>query len=231
MFGQFTPLGYIIVPKLQDPAYQKTPEKDWSDYRKENKKLGRADFDSDLEEKYEMKKDEWLVREQKGEQGIISKERFKLGTWLGQQKQFQEAKNRKRQMILAQNLFPQFTTAETADIVEIGRMGMDYSEIEKMAAKRHGKEGEEPEEKPTEQAEKEPTEPMKKKPTKPMKTKKRPFKKKIKRPAQKLKKIPARKKIRRPAKLAKHKRVKNAKQKRRTAGRGRARRGKKRNRN
>lgn len=150
MFGQFTPLGYIVVPKLQDPAYQKIPEKDWSTYRKENKELRRQPFDSFLEEQYEMKKDEWLAREQKGEQGIISRERFKLGTWLGQQKQFQEAKNKKRQMILAQNLFPQFTTAETSDIVEIARMGMDYSEIEKMAAKRHGEEkkAEKPEKKP-----------------------------------------------------------------------------------
>jgi len=140
MFGTFTPLGYIVVPKLQDPKYQKIPEKSWSDYRKHNKELGRADFDSQLEEDYEKKKDEWLAREQKGEQGIIAKERYKLGAWLGQQKQFKDAKNRKQQTVLAQNLFSQFTSAEIADIVEIARMGMDYSEIEKLAAKRHKEE-------------------------------------------------------------------------------------------
>lgn len=95
MFGTFTPLGFIIIPKIQDPAYQKIDEKKWTPYRKQNKKLGRADFDSMIEERYEMKKDEWLAREQKGEQGIIAKERFKLGSWLGQQQQFQDAKNKK----------------------------------------------------------------------------------------------------------------------------------------
>lgn len=156
MFGMFTPLGYIVVPKLQDPAYQKIPEKEWSDYRKHNKELGRQDFDSQLEEDYEMKKDEWLSREQKGEQGIIAKERYKLGAWLGQQKEFKEAtKNKKQQAVLAQNLFPQFTSAEITDIVEIARMGMDYSTIEKMAARRH--DGNEPAEEP----DKRPTKPAK----------------------------------------------------------------------
>jgi len=77
MFGTFTPLGYVIMPKLQEPAYQKMQIEQWSEYRKKNKELGRADFlkkqhfDSLLEEQYEMKKDTWLAREQRGEQGII----------------------------------------------------------------------------------------------------------------------------------------------------------------
>jgi len=55
MMGLATPLGYIIVGKIQDPKYQQLPEDKWTKYRLENKyKLVRSDFDSMLEEKYEQ---------------------------------------------------------------------------------------------------------------------------------------------------------------------------------
>jgi len=55
MMGLATPLGYIIVGKIQDPKYQQLPEDKWTKYRLENKyKLMRSDFDSMLEEKYEQ---------------------------------------------------------------------------------------------------------------------------------------------------------------------------------
>jgi hypothetical protein len=55
MMGLATPLGYIIIPKIQDPKYQQLPEDKWSKYRLDNKnKLKRTDFDSMLEESYEQ---------------------------------------------------------------------------------------------------------------------------------------------------------------------------------
>lgn len=133
MMGLNTPLGYVIIPKFQDPAYQKLPESKWSEYRRTNKyELNRTDFDSTLEERYEQKKDNWITQEKNRETGFHHQERFKLGVWLGQQEQFLEQTAKAKQRILARNIFRDLTEAEVDEVVEIARMGISQEDIDAM---------------------------------------------------------------------------------------------------
>lgn len=136
MMGLATPLGYIIVPKLQDSAYQKEPENSWSKYRLKNKyELKRGDFDSKLEEEYEVKKDIWIGKEQTRDMGFHHEERFKCGVWLGEQAQFQEQTSKAKQKILARQVFRDLTEQEIDEIVEIARMGIKEADIDKIRKK------------------------------------------------------------------------------------------------
>jgi len=136
ILGLMQPLGYVIVPKYQDPAYQNLPEDQWSEYRWKNKyELNRPDFDSLLEELYEQKKDEWIKAEQRRETGYHHKERFKLGLWLKKLPEFQNAGNKKKQRIIARQIFPDLTEQEIDEVVEIARMDIDLEDIEKMKEK------------------------------------------------------------------------------------------------
>lgn len=136
MMGLATPLGYVIVPKHQNPEYQNLPENKWSKYRLKNKyELKRGDFDSMLEEEYEQKKDEWIQKEQTRDMGFHHEERFKCGVWLGEQPQFQEQTTKAKQHILARQVFRDLTEAEIAEIVEIARMGIKQSDIDRIRKK------------------------------------------------------------------------------------------------
>jgi hypothetical protein len=131
ILGMMQPLGYCIFAKYQDPNYQKIPKEQWSDYRKRNSNdLGRQDFDSLLEEQYEMKKDEWIKREQERDTGYHHEERFKLGLWLRNQKLFQEQTSKKKKRIIARQLFKDLTENEVDEIVEIASMEVDLSQIQ-----------------------------------------------------------------------------------------------------
>jgi len=133
ILGLMQPLGYVIVPKLQDPNYQKMPESAWSQYRLDNKyKLHRPDFDSMIEEMYEIKKDKWIAQEQGRETGFHHEERFKLGVWLRSQPVFIEAGNKKKQRIMARQIFRDLTESEIDDIVEIARMDIGLNELDTM---------------------------------------------------------------------------------------------------
>jgi hypothetical protein len=138
VMGMSTPLGYIIVPKVQDPAHQNMPEEKWDKYRIKNKyELKRPDFDSQLEEDYEKKKDEWIERE-KGREGagFHHEERFKLGVWLGQQKQFMALEKKAERRALARQVFRDLTEAEVDEIVVIADMGIKPEDIEKLTKKK-----------------------------------------------------------------------------------------------
>jgi hypothetical protein len=137
VMGMSIPLGYIIIPKLQDPAYQKLPEDKWSPYRLKNKhELKRGDFDSPLEEDYEKKKDEWISREQGREgAGFHHEERFKLGVWLGQQKQFKDLQKKSERTALCRQIFRDLTSAEVDELVVIADMGIDLKTIETIKKK------------------------------------------------------------------------------------------------
>jgi hypothetical protein len=133
IMGMATPLGFIVVPKLQDPVYQHLPEKQWSEYRLKNKyELKRSDFDSHLEEMYETKKDTWILKEQDRDFGYHHEERFKLGQWLGQQPLFNNAGNKGQQRVVARNVFKDLTEAEIDEVVEIARMGIQLEDITKL---------------------------------------------------------------------------------------------------
>jgi len=136
MMGLATPLGYIIIPKLQDVSYTREPENKWSKYRLKNKyELERTDFHSKLEEAYETKKDIWIGKEQTRDMGFHHEERFKLGVWLGQQKIFQEQKNKAQQHVIARQVFRDLTEQEIDETVEIARMGISNADLEKMRKK------------------------------------------------------------------------------------------------
>lgn len=133
MMGMMTPLGYCIVPKMQDPRYQQLPEDQWSQYRLDNKyKLNRGDFDSALEEMYEQKKDTWIAQEQRRETGYHHEERFKLGMALREQPMFMEAGNKKKQRIIARQFFRDLTEQEIDEVVEIARMDVDLEQIKEI---------------------------------------------------------------------------------------------------
>jgi len=134
--GMATPLGYLIIPKLAEEKYQQMNEKIWSNYRLNNKyKLNRTDFDSMLEEMYEQKKDTWIQKEQDRDFGTHHEERFKLGVWLGEQKQFIEIDHKAKQRILARQIFRDLTEGEIDEVVETARMGLKLADIEKMKQK------------------------------------------------------------------------------------------------
>jgi len=133
VLGVMQPLGYVIVPKYQDPNYQKIPEDQWSEYRYKNSHdLGRPDFDSLIEEHYEQKKDEWIIKEQKREVGYHHEERFKLGIWLRTRPEFMEAGNKKKQRIIARQLFRDLTEQEIDEVVEVARMEIGLEELGKL---------------------------------------------------------------------------------------------------
>jgi hypothetical protein len=138
VMGMSTPLGFVIIPKVQDPHYQNIGEPMWSKYRLDNKyKLKRMDFDSQLEEDYEKKKDEWIERE-KGREGagFHHEERFKLGVWLGKQKQFTVLEKKAERRALARQVFRDLTEAEVDEIVVIADMGINPEDIEKLSKKK-----------------------------------------------------------------------------------------------
>jgi intein/homing endonuclease len=138
VMGMSTPLGYIIVPKIQDLAYQNMPETQWDKYRIKNKyELKRPDFDSLLEEDYEKKKDEWIERE-KGREGagFHHEERFKLGVWLGQQKQYTVLEKKAERRALARQVFRDLTEAEVDEIVVIADMKINPEDIAKLTKKK-----------------------------------------------------------------------------------------------
>ena len=150
--GMATPLGYMIIPKIQDPTYQSIPETKWDKYRLNNKyKLKRPDFDSQLEESYEQtcisivpnwytvqKKDEWIERE-KGREGagFHHEERFKLGVWLGQQKQYTDHMKKAERRALSRQIFADLTEAEIDEIVVIADMGIKLEDIDRIKKKHH----------------------------------------------------------------------------------------------
>jgi len=136
MMGMMTPIGYCIIPKYQEPAYQQMPEDQWSKYRLKNKyELKRLDFDSQIEEDYEMKKDSWIEQEKRGQAGSIAEQRLKIALWLKKQKIYEKATSRKKQIIVARQLFSQLTTAEIEEIVELTRMELDVEEVKKAQKK------------------------------------------------------------------------------------------------
>jgi hypothetical protein len=138
VMGMATPLGYAIIPKIQDPAYQSMPEDKWDKYRLKNKyELKRPDFDSLLEEDYEKKKDEWIERE-KGREGagFHHEERFKLGVWLGQQKQYTDHVKKAERRVVARNVFRDLTEAEVDEIVTIADMGITTTDIDKLTTRK-----------------------------------------------------------------------------------------------
>lgn len=136
VMGMATPLGYLIIPKLAEEKYQQMNEKIWSNYRVNNKyKLNRTDFDSMLEEQYEQKKDTWIQKEQDRDFGTHHEERFKLGVWLGEQRQFHEQETKPKQRILARQIFRDLTEGEIDEVVETARMGLKLADIDKMKKK------------------------------------------------------------------------------------------------
>jgi len=130
MFGIQQPVGICIVPKFVDPAYQILPKELWSPYRLKNFEMGRPDFDSLHEERYEMRKDTWIDREQHGQMGYHHEMRYKEGVRLGELPVFQNAPNKKRQRIIARQMFRNMTEQEIDEIVEIARMGISFEDLQ-----------------------------------------------------------------------------------------------------
>jgi len=130
MFGIQQPVGICLVPKFQDPVYQKIPKELWSPYRLKNAELKRPDFDSLHEERYEIKKDSWIDREQHGQMGYHHEMRYKEGVKLGELPVFQTAPNKKRQRIIARQMFRNLTEAEIDEVVEIARMGISFDDLQ-----------------------------------------------------------------------------------------------------
>lgn len=130
MFGIQQPVGICIVPKYVDLVYQALPKEQWSDYRLKNFELGRPDFDSLHEQKYEKRKDGWIEREQHGQVGYHHEMRYRDGVKLGELPVFQNAPNKKRQRIIARQMFRNMTEQEIDEIVEIARMGISFEDLQ-----------------------------------------------------------------------------------------------------
>lgn len=130
MFGIQQPVGICIVPKFVDPSYEALPKEMWSEYRLKNFNMGRPDFSSMHEERYEMRKDTWIDREQHGQMGYHHEMRYKEGVRLGELPVFQNAPNKKRQRIIARQMFRNMTEQEIDEIVEIARMGISFEDLQ-----------------------------------------------------------------------------------------------------
>lgn len=133
ILGIMQPLGYMMIQKLQDTAYINLSEDQWSQYRLDNKyKLCRTDFESPLEESYEILKDSWIKQEQNRDAGMVHQERFKLGIWLRKQPDFINAPNKKVQHVICRNIFTDLTENEISELVEIARMDIGLDDINEM---------------------------------------------------------------------------------------------------
>jgi len=130
MFGIQQPVGICIVPKFCDPIYENLPKEQWSPYRLKNFDMGRPDFNSFHEEKYEIRKDSWIDKEQHGVMGWHHESRYRDGVRLGELPVFQNAPNKKRQRIIARQMFRNMTEQEIDEIVEIARMGISFEDLQ-----------------------------------------------------------------------------------------------------
>jgi hypothetical protein len=130
MFGIQQPVGICIVPKFCDSVYESLPKEQWSDYRLKNFEMGRPDFLSMLEERYEKRKDVWIEREQHGAVGYHHEMRYRDGVKLGELPVFQNSPNKKRQRIIARQMFRNMTEQEIDEIVEIARMGISFDDLQ-----------------------------------------------------------------------------------------------------
>lgn len=87
-FGGIWPQGIITLPKYQDEDYQKKPKRYWSEARLKNFEERDYDYDSQLEENYELKKDKWIEQVRGMESGFRNKKKEEIATELASDERF-----------------------------------------------------------------------------------------------------------------------------------------------
>jgi hypothetical protein len=91
------PLGFIIIPKYNDPAFEK---------------------------KYEAKKDIGIDSVRNEDIAVIQKQRLDEGFALAKNKLFQRLKNNFQKLSLVRNIYPMRTEGEAAELVSIANMNL-----------------------------------------------------------------------------------------------------------
>jgi hypothetical protein len=91
--GGIWPHGYVLIPKYQDRLYQEMPKSKWSEYRTKNFQERGYDFDSELEELYEAKKDKGIDEVMNLDSGIRDKKKMDIARELSKDDRFLGYKN------------------------------------------------------------------------------------------------------------------------------------------
>lgn len=109
------PLGFVIIPKFNDPAFS---------------------------EEYEGKKDEHIQDLREENIGLRQQRRLDEGFAIAKNPLFQKMKNTHQKIQLVQHLFPMRTIQETMELVQIANMNLklgirqeDFDEAKKMVDK------------------------------------------------------------------------------------------------
>jgi hypothetical protein len=91
--GAMIPRGYVYIPKFVDIKYKNLPESMWSDVRIANFKEKKYDYDSQLEENYEAKKDSWIEDIRNMDAGVREKKKLEIAKKLAKNDAFLSLRN------------------------------------------------------------------------------------------------------------------------------------------
>jgi len=113
--GTQIPTGFLILPKTQDIKYKKLPRANWSEKRIRNFEEKGYDFDSELEEQYEEKKDTWIEKVRNMDSSTRDKKKQELANELSQDSKFLKLKtNGQREAYLLMQV-------NAGDVIEMAR--------------------------------------------------------------------------------------------------------------
>ena len=125
--GGQIPRGYVLLPKFMDLKYKGMKPEKWSDVRKQNWDEKHYDYDSELEEKYEGKKDLWIEDVRNMDAGIRDKRKTELAESLAIDPQFMGLKGNGRkeayiQLLINKGRISEMAKTELKTIVDMANV-------------------------------------------------------------------------------------------------------------
>jgi len=123
-FGGTWPHGVVYLPKFQDSYYQELPKSKWSKIRAKNFSEKHYDFDSQLEEDYEVKKDGWITEITNLDAGMRNKVKQEIAEKLAIDPKFLELKKQGKreaylQIMINKGTFMEMAKTELASVVDM----------------------------------------------------------------------------------------------------------------
>jgi len=87
-FGGVWPRGFINLPKFRDETYMKKNKKYWSEERTHHFEEAHYDYDSELEERYELRKDVWIEEIRNMDSSVRDKKKLEVAQNLAEDDRF-----------------------------------------------------------------------------------------------------------------------------------------------
>jgi hypothetical protein len=124
-YGGIWPHGFVYIPKYIDRHYQESSAK--SPFRKMNLKERGSDFDSQLEEDYEQKKDAWIEDIVSLDAGVRNKKKEEISEMLADDPVFLKQKNSALreaylQMLINRGKVMELARTEFATVVNMAKI-------------------------------------------------------------------------------------------------------------